>query len=74
MNLGLDEDQAAALIKELHGIIEGDPLPPRTRGRTRGGSRAYLAATGWSSAYISGSTVSRQVISLGKIFSIARAE
>jgi hypothetical protein len=28
MNLGLDEDQAAALIKELHGIIEGDPLPP----------------------------------------------
>src|SRR5215472_879269 len=35
---------------------------------------SYFAATGSSSAYISGSTVSRQVISRGKILSIARAE
>ena len=35
----------------------------------------YFAATGMlSSAYISGSTVSRHVISRGKIFSMARAE
>jgi hypothetical protein len=38
------------------------------------GRYIYFAATGMSSAYISGSTVSRQVISRGKIFSIARAE
>jgi hypothetical protein len=34
----------------------------------------YFAAAGSSSAYISGSTVWRQVSRRGKIFSIARAE
>ena len=44
------------------------------RSETGEGCDLYFAATGISSAYISGSTVSRQVISRGKIFSMARAE
>jgi hypothetical protein len=27
MNIELDDDQAAALIRELHDIIENDPYP-----------------------------------------------
>jgi hypothetical protein len=36
-------------------------------------AKGYFAATGTASAYISGSTVWRQVSRRGKIFSIARA-
>jgi hypothetical protein len=63
----------------------GTPLAPShipspvSGGEGRGGwtglaARRYFAATGNSSAYISGSTVWRQVSWRGKIFSIARAE
>jgi hypothetical protein len=53
------------------------PSPPKRAEReifSAIAGTAYFAATGMFSAYISGSTVSRHVISRGKIFSIARAE
>jgi hypothetical protein len=34
MNIELDDDQAAALIKELHDIVENDPFPFSERIRT----------------------------------------
>jgi hypothetical protein len=59
----------------LEAPLAGDDNPARSVASSWPfGRHAYLAATGISSAYISGSTVSRQVISRGKIFSIARAE
>jgi hypothetical protein len=45
MNIELDDEQAAALIKELHDIVENDPYPFSPRIRTLRATREASART-----------------------------
>src|SRR5215469_9110223 len=76
----LDVQLSHDLISLVDRYCSGAPTPEQKLSKGRRSvfslitARRYFAATGSSSAYISGSTVWRQVSWRGKIFSIARAE